>query len=75
VAHQPFAIVPAAGGGTERRELGDEGAAQKLDEGQLRALARIGDDLERRLGHPQDVEFAIEGGEIYVLQARPVTVR
>jgi pyruvate, water dikinase len=75
VARQPFAIVPAAGGGTEQRSLGEEGALQKLDEDQLRALARIGDDLEQRLGHPQDIEFAIEGGEIYVLQARPVTVQ
>jgi pyruvate,water dikinase len=73
VAVQPFAIVPAAGGGTERRELA-EGGAQKLGADELRALARIGDDLERRLGGPQDIEFAIEGGEIYVLQARPVTV-
>ena len=39
----------------------------------LRALARIGDDLEQRLGGPQDIEWALEGGEIYVLQARPVT--
>jgi pyruvate,water dikinase len=75
VAVQPFAIVPAEGGGTERRPLGEEGGAQKLDEDQLRALARIGDDLEQRLGCPQDIEFAIEGGEIYVLQARPVTVQ
>ena len=36
-------------------------------------LARIGDDLEQRLGGPQDIEWALEGGEIYVLQARPVT--
>jgi pyruvate, water dikinase len=75
VARQPFAIVPAAAGGTERRDLGEEGGAQKLGEDELRALARIGDDLEQRLGCPQDIEFAIEGGEIYVLQARPVTVR
>jgi pyruvate, water dikinase len=75
VARQPFAIVPADAGGTERRELGEEGAAQKLDEDQLRELARIGDDLEQRLGVPQDIEFAIEAGEIYVLQARPVTVQ
>jgi pyruvate,water dikinase len=75
VAAQPLAIVAADGGGTEERGLGQEGAAQKLDEDQLRALARIGDDLERRLGCPQDIEFAIEGGEIYVLQARPVTVQ
>jgi pyruvate, water dikinase len=75
VARQPFAIVPAEGGGVEKRELGDDGGEQKLDEDQLRALAQIGDDLEQRLGVPQDIEFAIEGGEIYVLQARPVTVR
>ena len=75
VAVQPFAIMPALDGGTERRSLGEEGGVQKLHEDHLRALARIGDDLEQRLGCPQDIEFAIEGGEIYVLQARPVTVQ
>jgi pyruvate,water dikinase len=73
VAQQPFAVVPAEAGGTEERELGDEGAEQKLAEDQLRALARLGDDLEQRLGGPQDIEWALEGGELYVLQARPVT--
>ena len=73
VARQPFAIVPLEGGGTEERELGDEGGAPKLGEEQLRALARIGDDLERRLGGPQDIEWALEGEQIFVLQARPVT--
>jgi pyruvate, water dikinase len=74
VAMQPFAIVPLADGGTQERRLGpDDGGAQKLTEEQLRELARIGDDLEQRLGRPQDIEWAIEDGEIYVLQARPVT--
>ena len=73
VSEQPFAIVPVEAGGTEERELGEEGGEQKLGEEQLRELARIGDDLERRLGGPQDIEWALEGGEIYVLQARPVT--
>jgi pyruvate,water dikinase len=67
--------VPSEGGGVEKRELGEEGGEQKLSEDQLRVLAGIGDDLEQRLGVPQDIEFAIEGGELYVLQARPVTVR
>jgi pyruvate,water dikinase len=73
VARQPFAIVPGESGGTEERELGDEGAEQKVGDDTLRELARIGDDLEQRLGGPQDIEWAVEGGEIYVLQARPVT--
>lgn len=73
VSQQPFAVVPVESGGTEERELGPEGAEPKLSEEHLRALARIGDDLEQRLGGPQDIEWALEGGEIYVLQARPVT--
>jgi pyruvate,water dikinase len=73
VAQQPLAVVPVEGGGVEERELGPEGGEQKLGEEHLRTLARIGDDLEQRLGGPQDIEWALEGGEIYVLQARPVT--
>jgi pyruvate, water dikinase len=73
VAQQPLAVVPVEGGGIEERELGPEGGEQKLGEDHLRELARIGDDLEQRLGGPQDIEWALEGGEIYVLQARPVT--
>jgi pyruvate,water dikinase len=73
IAQQPIAIVPVESGGTEERRLGEEGSRRKLGEAELRELARIGDDLERRLGGPQDIEWALEGGSIYVLQARPVT--
>jgi pyruvate,water dikinase len=73
VSQQPIAIVPVESGGTEERELGDEGAEQKLDEHQLRRLAELGADLEQRLGGPQDIEWALEDGSLYVLQARPVT--
>jgi pyruvate,water dikinase len=73
VSQQPIAIVPVETGGTEERELGAEGGEQKLDEAQLRRLAKLGDDLEQRLGGPQDIEWALEGGALYVLQARPVT--
>jgi pyruvate, water dikinase len=73
VSEQPFAVVPIETGGTEERELGPEGAEPKIGEDQLRELAKLGDDLERRLGGPQDIEWALEGGELYVLQARPVT--
>jgi pyruvate,water dikinase len=29
--------------------------------------------LEERVGMPQDIEWAVQDGELYVLQARPVT--
>jgi pyruvate,water dikinase len=71
---QPYAIVALPEGGTTERELPeDEGGARKLADEQLAALARIGADLEDRLGCPQDIEWAMQGGEIFVLQARPVT--
>jgi pyruvate, water dikinase len=73
VSSQPFAIVPVESGGTEERELGAEGGEAKIGEEHLRELAKLGDDLEQQLGGPQDIEWALEGGELYVLQARPVT--
>ena len=74
VHRQPYAIVSVPAGGVAERELSEEeGGAQKIDDDLLGRLARIGDDLERRLGGPQDIEWAVQGGEIFVLQARPVT--
>ncbi|PZF80292.1 PEP/pyruvate-binding domain-containing protein [Jiangella anatolica] len=45
-----------------------------LDDGTANALARLGRRVEALLGGPQDVEWAIAGGELWLLQARPVTV-
>jgi pyruvate, water dikinase len=71
---QPYAIVAGPGGGTAERELSpEEGGAQKVADEHLAALAKLGDDLEQRLGGPQDIEWAVQDGELFVLQARPVT--
>ena len=74
VAVQPHALMSDEDGGTVERELSEDvGGRHTLDEGQLRALAELGDHLEEKLGAPQDIEWAFENGELYVLQARPVT--
>lgn len=71
---QPFAVVSAPDGGTTERPLDpEEGGLPTLGEERLRELAALGADLEERLGGPQDIEWAVEQGELYVLQARPVT--
>jgi pyruvate,water dikinase len=47
--------------------------AQKLTDQQILALAEIGKRVEQHYGHPQDIEWGIEGGQIFLLQSRPVT--
>jgi pyruvate,water dikinase len=36
-------------------------------------IERVARDIQRHFGAPQDIEFAVEGGTVYVLQARPIT--
>jgi pyruvate,water dikinase len=36
-------------------------------------IERVARAIQRHFGAPQDIEFAIEAGQLYVLQARPVT--
>ncbi len=39
----------------------------------VKRLYRLGKKLERELGHPQDIEWAIANGRLYLLQSRPIT--
>jgi phosphoenolpyruvate synthase/pyruvate phosphate dikinase len=39
---------------------------------ELRQLVRIATSLEKAYGYPLDIEFAIEGNHLWILQARPV---
>jgi pyruvate,water dikinase len=51
----------------------DEQAKQKITDDDIIQLAKIGKTLEEHYDHPQDVEWAKEGGKIYIVQTRPVT--
>ncbi len=57
--------------GTVKRERLHHGGVLAGEE--LERLAALGRTLEERFGGPQDVEWAIAGGEILLLQSRPVT--
>ncbi len=71
---QPHKVVRHEDGGIHEQPLDEAaGAERTLSDEQLAALAEIGRDLQERMGVPQDIEWAIEGGELFVLQARPVT--
>ena len=46
---------------------------QKISDKEILELARLGKKLEEHYGKPQDVEWAVEKGEIYIVQTRAVT--
>ncbi len=51
----------------------DKVAAKVLTVDELRQLVDLGNKVERHFGCPQDIEWASEGGVIYLLQSRPIT--
>lgn len=51
----------------------DKVAAKVLTLDELRQLVNLGNQVERHFGCPQDIEWASEGGVIYLLQSRPIT--
>ncbi|OGA07026.1 MAG: phosphoenolpyruvate synthase [Betaproteobacteria bacterium RIFCSPHIGHO2_12_FULL_69_13] len=73
-----FADAGAAGRSTR---VADVPAAQQdrfsLEDGDVLELARYGVAIERHYGRPMDIEWARDGldGKLYVLQARPETVK
>ena len=69
-----IAIMAGSGSGTERIELAAGEDRASLSDGQVLALARLGERVEEHYGMPQDTEWAIdEDGGIWLLQARPIT--
>jgi rifampicin phosphotransferase len=44
-----------------------------LEPEQARELARLGVKIEQLYGQPMDIEWAMRDGQIFILQARPVT--
>jgi len=47
--------------------------AQKITDAEILKLAEIGSNIEKHYNFPQDIEWAKEGGNLYITQARPVT--
>ncbi len=51
----------------------EEQARQKITDTEIIKLAKIGKQLESHYDFPQDIEWATEKGEIYIVQTRPIT--
>jgi pyruvate,water dikinase len=75
VAVQPIALVyDERSNGTREIELSaEQGSARVLADGEIRRLLDLGLKLETHFGKPQDIEWSIENGNIFLLQSRPIT--
>ena len=50
-----------------------QGTGLALDEEELKTLFTLGEKIEQLFQKPMDIEFAIEKGKLYILQAREIT--
>jgi len=74
LANKKIAITRDAGGKKVTVKLRDEKAQQQvLKEYEVKKLAEIALRLEKHYQKPQDIEFAIEGEDIMIVQTRPIT--
>jgi pyruvate,water dikinase len=53
------------------REINEVEPSLKYEK--LLEVARLGIQIEKAYGSPQDIEFALEKGEVFLLQTRPIT--
>jgi rifampicin phosphotransferase len=69
------AIHAVPGRDTTREQLaGSLRTARALNDDQVRQVAEVGARVEAIYGgEPQDIEWCIAGGQLYVVQARPIT--
>jgi phosphohistidine swiveling domain-containing protein len=76
IACKERAVVRGERGDTQIVALDAEHArAASLSERETRVLASMVTRLESTLGAPQDVEWAVVGGKVWLLQARPMTAQ
>jgi len=57
----------------ERAVPEEKRTSRVLSESELDELLELGEMIEDYYGDPQDVEWAIDEGEVYLLQSRPIT--
>ncbi len=74
VSEKKIAITRDSGGNQTEVKLSEQRSkSQVLKNHEIHKLAEIAQKLENHYQKPQDIEFAIEGEGIYIVQTRPIT--
>ena len=78
IKKQEWKLVRAEGGRGEEANIKipltpEEQAKQKISDEDITALAQLGKRLEEHYQFPQDIEWAKEDNQLFIVQTRPVT--
>jgi len=74
IEDKKIALVRNSSGENKIANLGpDATKMQVLKDHEIKRVADLSMKLEEHYGKPQDSEFAIESGEIFIVQTRPIT--
>ncbi|MFH0715186.1 MAG: phosphoenolpyruvate synthase [Candidatus Diapherotrites archaeon] len=73
IATQSWKFVRGAQGNSKAEVQGKAQSAQKLSDSFIVQFAKIGKQIESQYGKPQDIEWALENGKLYIVQTRAIT--
>ncbi len=71
--YQALKLIKSGNGNREIKLARKAGAAQKLTEEELLKVSLLVKDIETHYFFPQDIEWAIEGDQVFIVQSRPIT--
>lgn len=73
ISTQNMMIINSSKGNVEKPVLKKISGQQKINDIGIIALAKLCLKIEKHYKKPQDIEWALEKGSFYILQARPIT--
>ncbi|MFA5763400.1 MAG: phosphoenolpyruvate synthase [archaeon] len=73
INRQEFMLTREQGQNLEIKLGEGKSQMQKLDDAKIIELAEIGNRIEQHYDKPMDIEWAMEGSRLYIVQARPIT--
>jgi pyruvate,water dikinase len=74
VSRKALAIRPRPEGGTVTEALKpDEQERQALPDDRILELAELGQRIEEHYGREEDIEWCLADGQLFIVQARPIT--
>jgi rifampicin phosphotransferase len=74
ISEKKLAIMPVEGGGVRRAVIkGEKSKVQVMEDSMIKSLAELGMRIEKHYGSPQDIEWCLEKGKLYIVQSRAIT--